>query len=123
MSNGLDHPKPGTGPDGKSNPQPGVAAIALWMFFLSILGLLGISQHKLPHVVLLFCIAFIAAGQGLLRQRRWGWALTLATVFLSFLYGLYMVVERHQLPMLITACVNFLLFLYLIRPEVRERMH
>ena len=107
---------------GKQRPLPGVSAIGLWMFFLCLIGLLGVSQHKLPHIALLFCVAFAVAGQGLLRQRRWGWALTLATVFLSSLYGLYMVVERHQLPMLLTACVNLLLFFYLVRPEVRERM-
>jgi uncharacterized membrane protein (UPF0136 family) len=106
----------------RQRPLPGVSAIGLWMFFLCLIGLIGVSQHKLPHVALLFCIAFVFAGQGLLRQRRWGWALTLATVFLSSLYGLYMVIQRHQLPMLLTAVVNLLLFLYLIRPEVRERM-
>lgn len=111
--------KRGTEPN---RPQPGVAAIGLWMFLLCILGLLGVSEHKLPKIVLLLCAAFAAAGQGLLRQKRWGWALTLATVFLSALYELWIFVEFHESPMVVMAVVNLVLFLYLVRPEVRERM-
>lgn len=105
-----------------NRPQPGVAAIGLWMFFLCLIGLLGVSEHKLPRIAVLFCIAFAVAGQGLLRQKRWGWALTLATVFLSGIYGMWMVAHFHQLSMLLMAVVNLILFLYLVRPEVRERM-
>ena len=108
--------------DPKPKPLPGIAAISLWLFFLCLIGLLGVSMNKLPHLALLFCLAFAAAGQGLLMQRRWGWALSLATVFLSGLYALWFVTQRHQLPMLLSAVVNLILFLYLIRPEVRQRM-
>lgn len=106
-----------------SRPLPGVAAIGLWMFLLCLLGLLGVSEHRLPKFVLLLCVAFAVAGQGLLRQRRWGWALTMATVFLSALYELWILLEFHELPMVLMAGINLLLFLYLVRPEVRARMH
>lgn len=109
-------------PEPTQRPLPGISAISLWMFFLCLVGVLGTSMHKLPHVALIFCVAFAAAGYGLLAQRRWGWALSLAAVFLSGLYALYMVAERHQLAMLLSGVVNLILFLYLIRPEVRERM-
>lgn len=89
---------------------------------LCLLGLVGVSQHKLPKSAVLLCVAFAIGGHGLLRQRRWGWALTLATVFLSALYGMWTVVHFHQLPMLLMVVVNMILFLYLIRPEVRLRM-
>jgi len=102
---------------------PGMAACGLWMFFLCLLGLLGVSTHKLPHVVLLLCIAFAAGGQGLLALRRWGWALTMATVLLSAMYGLWGLVHFHQLPLIFMLVVNLILFLYLARPEVRERLH
>lgn len=105
-----------------SRPLPGVAAIALWMFMLCILGLLGFSMHKLPGIVLLFCAAFAGGGQGLLMQRRWGWALALATVLLSAVYGIWMLLHFHQLPMLLMVLINLILFLYLVRPEVRERL-
>ena len=109
-------------PEPKQKPLPGVAAIALYMFLLCLLGLLGVTQSKLPHFVLLFCVAFAAAGQGLFLQKRWGWALSLATVLLSSVYQMWRVVEFHEIPMLGIAILNLLLFLYLIRPEVRVRM-
>ncbi len=62
-------------PEPKQRPLPGVAAVGLYMFLLCILGVLGVTEHKLPKFVYLFCIAFALAGQGLLRQKRWGWAL------------------------------------------------
>lgn len=101
---------------------PGVAAVALWMMLLSLIGLIGVTMHRLPLVVLLLCAAFAVAGQGLLRMRRWGWALTLAAVFLSGLYGTWVLTRYHQLPMIVMVTVNLVLFLYLIRPEVRERL-
>ena len=101
---------------------PGMAAVGLWMFLLCLMGLLGVSTHKLPHVVLLLCIAFAAGGQGLLMLRRWGWALTLATVFLSALYGLWGFIRYHQFPLILMIIVNLMLFFYLVRPEVRERL-
>ena len=109
-------------PEPKQRPLPGVSAVGLYMFLLCILGVLGVTQNKLPKFVYLFCIAFALAGQGLLRQMRWGWALALATVLLSSVYQMVRFVEFHQLPLLAMAAVNMVLFLYLIRPEVRLRM-
>jgi hypothetical protein len=101
---------------------PGVAAIGLWMFLLCLLGLIGVTRHALPPAVLIFCAAFALAGQGLLRLRRWGWALTLAAVLLSATYGMWGVVKTHQLSMIVMVAINLILFLYLVRPEVRERL-
>lgn len=102
---------------------PGMAACGLWMFFLCMMGLLGVSTHRLPHVVLILCVFFAVGGHGLMRLTRWGWALTLATVFLSAIYGLWGLVHFHQLPLVFMLVVNLILFLYLARPEVRERLH
>ena len=115
---------PETAPPGQDprRPQPGVAAIGLWMFLMCIFWLLGVSQHKLPKIALLMCVAFAAGGQGLLRQKRWGWAMTLAAIFLSALHAMWMVAEYHQIVMLALAAFDMILFLYLIRPEVRQRM-
>jgi uncharacterized membrane protein (DUF2068 family) len=101
---------------------PGVAAIGLWMFLLCLLGLIGVTRHALPPVVLIFCAAFALAGQGLLRLKRWGWALTLAAVLLSATYGMWMMVSARQLSMMVMVAINLILFLYLVRPEVRERL-
>jgi len=101
---------------------PGIAAIAAWMILLSLLGLIGVTLHKLPLAALIVCVAFAAAGQGLFRLRRWGWALALAGVFLSAMYGLWILVKFHQLPEVVMVALNLVFFLYLVRPEVRERL-
>jgi hypothetical protein len=101
---------------------PGMAAIAVWMFVLCVIGLVGVTTHKLPLVVVILCAAFAAAGQGLLRLQRWGWALALAAVFLSALYGIWVVVKLHQAAELVMVGLNLVFFLYLVRPEVRARL-
>lgn len=101
---------------------PGIAAIAGWMFLLSLMGLIGVTLHKLPLVVVVLCAAFAAAGQGLLRLQRWGWALTLAAVFLSATYGMWILVRFHQAPEIVMVALNLVFFLYLVRPEVRDRL-
>jgi hypothetical protein len=101
---------------------PGIAAIGLYMFLLCVVGLVGVTRHALPPVALVFSTAFAVAGQGLLRRKRWGWALTLAAVLLAATWALWIVFRLHQLSMLGMAAVNMILFLYLVRPEVRERM-
>jgi uncharacterized membrane protein (DUF2068 family) len=101
---------------------PGMAAIGLWMFVLCVIGLVGVTRHALPPVVLIFCAAFAVAGQGLLRLRRWGWALTLGAVLFSATYGMWAVVKGHQVGMVVMVAINLILFLYLVRPEVRERL-
>lgn len=106
----------------RSRPLPGVAAIGLYMFLLCMLWLLAVSMHKLPKTALIFAAAFAVAGQGLLRQKRWGWAMTLAAIFISMVHGMWMVAEYHRLWLLGVAAFDMILFLYLIRPEVRERL-
>lgn len=101
---------------------PGIAAIGLWMFCLCLLGLLGVSRHKLPHSALVLCVAFALGGHGLLRLRRWGWAITLATAFLSAIYGLWGMIHFHQMDWIVMIIINAILFLYLVRPEVMERL-
>ncbi|HUB20054.1 MAG TPA: hypothetical protein VL990_15540 [Acidobacteriaceae bacterium] len=106
----------------KSPLLPGMAAIAIWMFLLSVIGLVSVTMHKVPLLYVVLCAAFAAAGQGLLRMRRWGWAMTLAAVFLSAMYGLWVTVKLHQLTELALVVVNMVFFLYLVRPEVRTRL-
>jgi hypothetical protein len=101
---------------------PGVVAIAIWMLLLAVLGLVSVTMHKLPLVYVVLCAAFAAAGQGLLRLRRWGWAMTLAAVFLSAMYGMWMLVKLHQPAELVMVSLNLVFFLYLVRPEVRARL-
>ena len=105
-----------------TGPLPGMAAIALWMILLTGIGLYGVITHRLPMAVILLCAFLAAASSGLLRQRRWGWALSLAAAFLSMCYGVYMLVRFHQAQLIVMIAVNLVFFLYLVRPQVIERL-
>jgi uncharacterized membrane protein (DUF2068 family) len=101
---------------------PGMAVIALWMLAQCGLGLIGVFTRRLPWPAVLICAMFALAANGLLKLKRWGWALTLGAAFLSMCYGTFMLVRLHQLPMIVMLTVNLVFFLYLIRPEVIERI-
>jgi hypothetical protein len=99
-----------------------MAAVSLWMILLCGIGVFGVIRHQLPSFVLVLCAFFAAASSGLLRQRRWGWALSLAAAFLSMCYGAYMLVRFHQPQLIVMILVNLVFFLYLVRPQVIERL-
>ncbi len=105
-----------------TGPIPGMAVISLWMLILCGIGLYGVITRHFPWMVIVLCALFAAAASGLLQQRRWGWALTLAAAFLSMCYGTYMVFHLHQLQLMLMVVVNLIFFLYLVRPEVIERL-
>jgi uncharacterized membrane protein (DUF2068 family) len=102
---------------------PGMAVICLWMLALCALGLIGVITHNLPPAVMVICAIFAVAANGLLKLRRWGWALTLGAAFLSMCYGVYVLFHFHQLPIVVMVAVNLVIFLYLVRPEVLERVN
>jgi uncharacterized membrane protein len=54
--------------------------------------------------------------------RRWGWALTLGAVFCSALYGMWVLVKFHQIVEIVMVALNLVFFLYLVRPEVTQRL-
>lgn len=101
---------------------PGMAVICVWMLLLCGIGLVGVITHNLPPAVMILCLIYAIAANGLLKLRRWGWALTLAAAFLSMCYGAYTLFHFHQLPMIVMVVVNLIFFLYLVRPEVLERV-
>ena len=122
MSDSRDtQPKPG-GPDSRAGILPGIAAVCIWNLLLCGIGLIGVFTHSLPLAVVILCVIYAVAANGLLKLRRWGWALTLAAAFLSMCYGSYVLFRFHQLPMVVMVTVNLVIFLYLVRQEVLERL-
>jgi ABC-type Mn2+/Zn2+ transport system permease subunit len=101
---------------------PGMAITALWMLIVCAIGLFGVIAHHFPGVVTIFCALLAAGAQGLLKRRRWGWAIALSTAFLSVCYGVWAGIRFHQPPALVLVMVNLVLFLYLVRPEVISRV-
>ena len=106
----------------KAGLLPGMAVISLWMLAQCGLGLIGVITRKLPWPAAIVCAMFALAANGLLKLKRWGWALTLGAAFLSMCYAAFVLFRFRQLPMIVMLTVNLVFFLYLIRPEVIERV-
>jgi hypothetical protein len=123
MTDQQDHKPSSAGTEQKGNGlSPGIAAVCIWNLLLCGIGLIGVITHNLPPTVMILCLFYAVAANGLLKLRRWGWALTLAAAFLSMCYGVYVFFHFHQLPMAVMVMVNLVIFLYLVRPEVLERL-
>lgn len=108
-------------------PLPGMAAISLWMLGLTLMGVGGVLNGHFGKggpraAVLVLCSLFAAAALGLLRLRRWGWALTLGAAFLCVCFGCYNLFRFHQTQWIVMVGVNLVFFLYLVRPEVTGRL-
>jgi hypothetical protein len=109
-------------PDQKRLPLPGMAGIALYMLAISAVIAFGVVGHHIPPIFLVVSLLTACASFGLLRLQRWGWALSLAASFLLMVYQFYLLVRLHQIPGGVMGALNLLLFLYLVRPEVIERL-
>jgi len=101
---------------------PGLAAIGIYMFVLALVDIFAVVGGQIRPFYLVFSAIFFAASFGLLLLMRWAWTLTLAAVVL--LSGLFMwkFSVQHQLPFIVQALLNTIFFLYLVRPEVREKL-
>jgi glycerol-3-phosphate acyltransferase PlsY len=99
-----------------------MAGIALYMLALSAVIAFGVLGHHYPALLLIVSGLTACASFGLLRQQRWGWALSLAATFLLMLYQFYILVRLHQPSAGFMGALNLVLFLYLVRPEVMERL-
>jgi hypothetical protein len=102
---------------------PGLVAIAFYMFILAGVIIFGVvSGRHYPPVFLVFSALFFAASGGLLMLFRWAWAMTLAAVLLLAGYNMWIAVSLQQIPSVVQSLLNLVFFLYLIRPEVREKL-
>jgi hypothetical protein len=118
-----------------NNPQsnsaakfPGVAAIALWMLYEALIGVMGVFTHHFISPASRFSVLAVStllalASLGLLRMKRWGWALALAAAFLTSSYGVYIILRYHQQNYWVMTIANFIFFFYLVRPEILRRLH
>ncbi|MGD0901498.1 MAG: hypothetical protein ABR924_01025 [Terracidiphilus sp.] len=104
-------------------PLPALAFISLYLLALAAVIVLGVvAGRHYPPLFLLFAACFISASAGLLLLLRWAWALALAAVFLLAVYNLWIFASLHQGAALVQGLLNLVFFLYLVRPEVRERL-
>jgi hypothetical protein len=118
--------RPEIDPALKGKMLPGVAGIAMFLMFLTLLNvyaaLTGIYLGAYKFGVLALCTILVVGLFGLLRMKRWGWAIVLAGCFLlcgAFAYGFS---SMHTPGYVVQGLFMLVFFLYLVRPEVRDRM-
>jgi len=103
-------------------PLPGLVAISLYLLLLSIVIVVGAVGGHYPKLFLLLPVFLLAACGGLLMLFRWAWAMALAAVLLLSAYNIWLFAHLQLIPSLIQGLLNLVFFLYLVRPEVREKL-
>jgi hypothetical protein len=101
---------------------PAMAGIALYMFVLAGVVGFGAVTGRFPRLFLILCVLFVAAAVGLIRLYRWGWALATAASLLLMSYGVWAYLHTRMAAALVMSFLNLIFFLYLVRPEVRDRL-
>jgi hypothetical protein len=106
---------------------PGIAGIAMFMIFMTILnafaalrGTFGSTTAK--YSVLGVCTLLAIGVFGLLRLKKWGWAIVTAGCLLLS-SGDFFFFEKTKVGFfLVRALLVLVFFLYLVRASVRERL-
>ena len=111
----------------KGQMLPGVALVTVFLLILTLLNVYGavsgaFGAGAIKYGVLALCTLLVLGLLGLLRMTRWGYAIVLAgTLLLSASY-FYVFSRVHQTFTLVQGFFMLIFFLYLVRPEVRDRM-
>ena len=106
---------------------PGMAMIGMYMLLMAMLNAFGAIRNAFgtgtaKYAILAICTLMVVGVFGLLRLRRWGWALTTAGSLLmsaAYFLGFHL---QHRPPYIIQGLFALVFFLYLSRTEVRERL-
>jgi hypothetical protein len=101
---------------------PGLALISLYLLALALVIIFGVVGGHYPTLFLIFAAGSVTASAGLLKLFRWAWAMGLAAVLLLAIYNLWIFSSLHQGPAAVQGLFNLVFFLYLVRPEIRERL-
>ena len=101
---------------------PGLIAIGLYMIVLAAIDVLSVMSHQLRPVFLVLAVLWIASGLGLLMLLRWAWAVTAATLALLSALLFWRYASSHQSPFAVQGLMNLIVFFYLVRATVREKL-
>lgn len=118
---------PGTPAGEAQGMLPGMAMIGLYLLLFAMLNAFAAARNTFgvgtpKYSILAVCTLMAVGVLGMLRLRRWGWAITTAGCLLmaaGYFYGFH---RAHRPPYLIQGLFAMLFFLYLSRPEARERL-
>ena len=111
----------------KGQMLPGIAGICIFMIIMTSINvyaaLTGIYGHGAAKYSILALCTLLAAGIfGLLRLAKWGWALVTAGCLLLATGYFFAYAKMHIGFFLIQGLFSLLFFLYLSRPETRDRL-
>lgn len=101
---------------------PAIIIIALYMFVLAGINVVSVTKGLTRPSYLIFSAAFFAAAMGLLLLFRWAWTLTLAAMVLLSGLFFYRFTTQHDIASIMQGGLNLVIFLYLVRPEVRANL-
>jgi hypothetical protein len=106
---------------------PGVAGICLFLLFFTMVNVYGALKGAYgsgagKYGVLAICTLLAAGIFGLLRLYRWGWAVVVAGCLLVATGDMYFYSKTHVFFFVVRGLFELVFFLYLVRPEVRDRL-
>ncbi|MDP9039791.1 MAG: hypothetical protein M3O02_11060 [Acidobacteriota bacterium] len=106
---------------------PGVAAICLFLILSTTLNVYGalsgvFGQGRARGGILALCSLLAVGIFGLLRLRKWGWALVTAGCLLLAAGDLIFFTRVHTAFFLVRGLLTLVFFLYLVRPETRDHL-
>jgi len=108
---------------------PGMAMIAIFMLFVSVINAVNVITHRdqfrtsALYAILTVATLILVGVFGFLRLRRWGWAMLLGGCFFYSLGNVLTFAQTHQPGYLLPAAFSMVFFLYLVRTEIRDRVH
>jgi len=112
---------------------PGMAMIAMFLLVYALMNVFGAFRGVFGYgagrlAVLAICTFLVVGVFGFLRLRRWGWALVLGGTLFVALYYVVQFIRAHLgvvqgFGYLVWSLFFTLFFLYLVRDEVRSRVH
>ena len=116
-----------TNPADKGKMLPGIAGIALFLLLVTLLNVVAVLRGvagagALKYGVLSLCTLLLVGIFGLLKMRRWGYSIVMAGCLLLSAGYFYVFSRVHILPYMVEGFFALVFFLYLVRPEVRDRM-
>jgi peptidoglycan/LPS O-acetylase OafA/YrhL len=94
--------------------------MAMFNAFAAINGKFGLGPAR--YTILAICTLLVVGIFGFLRLRRWGWALIVTGCLLMAVGYFFGFTRTHAPPYIVQGLFALLFFLYLVRPEVRERL-
>jgi hypothetical protein len=106
---------------------PGMAAIDIYVLFVSMFTAFKMIGMKaapagVRYVILSICTLVVIGSFGMLRMRRWGWALVTGGCLFGAVANFLAFHTTHIGAYVVQGLFALVFFLYLSRTEVRDRV-